>query len=158
MDFATVTIDVVEYYESAAEDKRVTLDYHRAPDRPLELHGDRDLLFEAQADLIDNAIKFAPEGGHVSIQPLPDATGHRHHDRRRRPWPPPEERQAVLRRFYRAETSTHTAGSGLGLSLAAVATMHGMALRLNDVATGCSIALYAPRGRNAAARRPPPRE
>ncbi|WP_429450574.1 ATP-binding protein [Paraburkholderia sp. WC7.3g] len=159
VDLATVTNDVVEYYEPTAEDKRVTLDYHRAPDGPLELHGDRDLLFEALANLIDNAIKFAPEGVHLSIQPFRDATGIGITIADDGPWLPPEERQAVLRRFYRTETSRHTAGSGLGLSLAAaVATMHGMALRLNDVATGCSIALYAPRGRNAAARRPPPRE
>ncbi|MGU7775924.1 sensor histidine kinase [Burkholderia sp. MR1-5-21] len=159
VDLATVTDDVVEYYEPTAEDKRVTLDYRRVHGGPLELQGDRNLLFEALANLVDNAIKFAPEGGHVSIQPFRDATGIGITIADDGPGIPPEERQTVLRRFYRAETSRHTPGSGLGLSLAAaVATMHGMALRFNDVAAGCSVTLFVPRGRNAAARRPAPHE
>jgi signal transduction histidine kinase len=48
----------------------------------------------------------------------------------------------VLRRFYRGEASRHTPGNGLGLSLThAVAGMHGMSIRFNDVPTGCSVTL-----------------
>ncbi|KAG8150356.1 sensor histidine kinase [Burkholderia catarinensis] len=146
VDLATITDDVVEYYEPTAEDKRVTLEYRRTPDGPLELQGDRNLLFEALANLVDNAIKFAPEGGRVSIQPFCNATGFGVSIADDGPGIAPDERQAVLRRFYRTETSRHTPGSGLGLSLAAaIATMHGMALRFDDVETGCSVTLYASR-------------
>ncbi|MGU7782722.1 sensor histidine kinase [Burkholderia sp. PU8-34] len=157
VDLATVTDDVVEYYEPTAENKDITLDYRRAQDEPFELLGDRNLLFEALANLVDNAIKFAPDGGHVSIQSFRDAAGVGITIADDGPGIAPEERQAVLRRFYRAETSRHTAGSGLGLSLAsAIATMHGMTLRFNDVAAGCSITLYAPRARPERSRAPAP--
>ncbi|WP_368042236.1 sensor histidine kinase [Burkholderia metallica] len=155
VNLATIADDVVEYYEPTAEDKHVTLDYRRLPEGTLELQGDRNLLFEALANLVDNAIKFAPDGGHVSIQPFHDATGIGITITDDGPGIPPEERHAVLRRFYRAETSRHTHGNGLGLSLAsAVAAMHGMILRFNDVATGCSVTLLAP-GTQASAMRGP---
>lgn len=145
VDLATLTDDVVEYYEPTAENKRIALDYRRAPDGPLTVQGDRDLLFEALANLVDNAIKFAPDGGQVSILPFCDAGGVGITIADDGPGIAPAEREAVLRRFYRAEASRHTPGSGLGLSLTnAVANMHGMTLRFNDVAAGCSITLYTP--------------
>jgi signal transduction histidine kinase len=55
---------------------------------------------------------------------------------------PAEEREAVLRRFYRAERSRHTPGSGLGLSLvAAVARLHGLDLVIEDAKPGCRVTL-----------------
>ncbi|KVR69284.1 hypothetical protein WK24_12495 [Burkholderia vietnamiensis] len=154
VDLATVTDDVVEYYEPTAENKHITLDYRRVQNGPFELKGDRNLLFEALANLVDNAIKFSPDGGHVSVQPFRDSAGVGITIADDGPGIAPTERQAVLRRFYRVETSRHTTGSGLGLSLAAaIATMHGMTLRFNDVDVGCSVTLHAPRAPNAAARR-----
>jgi signal transduction histidine kinase len=53
---------------------------------------------------------------------------------------PPDERDPVLRRFYRTEASRHTPGSGLGLALvAAVARLHGMELLIGDASPGCRI-------------------
>jgi signal transduction histidine kinase len=55
---------------------------------------------------------------------------------------PAEEREAVLRRFYRTERSRHTQGSGLGLSLvAAVARLHGLHLVIEDAKPGCRVTL-----------------
>ncbi|KWF30529.1 hypothetical protein WT56_13565 [Burkholderia pseudomultivorans] len=145
VDVAAIIDDVAEYYEPTAENKGVTLDYRRPPDGLPAFQGDRDLLFEALANLVDNAIKFAPNNGHVSIQLFLDSTGFGITIADDGPGIPPRERQAVLRRFYRAEASRHTPGNGLGLSLAsAIAAMHGMLLQFNDTQTGCSVTLLAP--------------
>nr|WP_057929087.1 ATP-binding protein [Burkholderia ambifaria] len=153
VDLAAITDDVAEYYEPTAENKGVTLDYRRVPDGLPEFRGDRDLLFEALANLVDNAIKFAPINGHVSIRLFRDSTGFGVTIADDGPGIPPRERQAVLRRFYRAEASRHTPGNGLGLSLAsAIAAMHGMLLRFDDTQTGCSVTLLAPAMPVSAAR------
>ncbi len=90
------------------------------------MRGDRDLLFEAVANLVDNAIKFTPEGGRVSIElsrgdnetivRVTD-TGCGINE---------QEREAVLRRFYRSDKIRNTPGVGLGLNLvAAIVRLHG---------------------------------
>ncbi|REG52214.1 signal transduction histidine kinase [Paraburkholderia sp. BL6669N2] len=142
VDLAAVVDDVIEFYEPTAEEKGVTLEYRRAASGSIELQGDRNLLFEAIANVVENAIKFAPEGGHVSVDVLRDGAGFGITIADDGPGISPDERQAVLRRFYRGEASRHTPGNGLGLSLThAVAGMHGMSIRFNDVPTGCSVTL-----------------
>ena len=103
------------------------------------MRGDPSLLFEAVGNLVDNALKFTPPGGRVRCAPLPPyALGFEVTDIR--PGIPAEQREAVLRRFYRAEQSRHTPGSGLGLALvAAVARLHGMDLSITDAAPGCMV-------------------
>jgi signal transduction histidine kinase len=91
------------------------------------MRGDPSLLFEAVANLVDNALKFTPRGGRVSVRGFArDGTvGFEVTDTG--PGIPEDEAASVLRRFYRAETSRNTPGSGLGLSLvAAIARLHGM--------------------------------
>ncbi len=147
VDLATVADDVVEFYEPTADEKRLTLDYRRPAPGTFKVQGDPNLLFEALANLVENAIKFAPEAGHVSGELFRDPAGFGITIADDGPGIAPEERQAVLRRFYRAETSRHTPGSGLGLSLAsAVAGMHGMSIRFNDVPAGCSVTLFRSHG------------
>ncbi len=119
-----VAAEVVELYEPLAEaaGNRLLLD----PGPAAALHGDRDLLVELAANLVDNAIKFTPGGGTVRVSVL---------QRDRRPvlrvadtgiGIAAAERDAVLRRFYRSDKSRHIHGSGLGLSLAsAIARLHG---------------------------------
>ena len=142
VDLAAVVDDVIEFYEPTAEEKRVTLDYRRTASGSIELEGDRNLLFEAIANVVENAIKFAPEEGHVSVDLFRDAAGFGITIADDGPGIEPDERQAVLRRFYRGEASRHTPGNGLGLSLThAVAGMHDMSIRFNDVPTGCSVTL-----------------
>jgi signal transduction histidine kinase len=108
--------------------------------------GDRDLLFQALANLIDNAIKYGASGGVVvlSMQPLPDEVRITVSDRG--PGIPETDRPKVLERFHRLEPSRTTKGSGLGLSLAAaVARLHGGELRLADNAPGLAAVLVLPR-------------
>ena len=121
--------EVCDIYEPIAENKRIDL---RAGARQrLSVRGDRDLLFEAVANLVDNAIKFTPEGGRVDVELIRGGnetivrvsdTGSGISD---------QEREAVLRRFYRSDKIRNMPGVGLGLSLvAAIVKLHGFRLAI----------------------------
>jgi signal transduction histidine kinase len=123
--------EVCDVYEPIAENKNVDLLVEIA--HPLTVLGDRDLLFEAVANLVDNAIKFVPEGGKVGIELLrsddntvvrvtDSGSGISEH-----------EREVVLRRFYRSEKTRSTPGVGLGLNLvAAIVKLHGFRLVIHS--------------------------
>src|SRR6266853_450561 len=121
---APVLREVGDLYEPIAEDKHVTLTVEAADEATV--HGDRDLLFEAVANLVDNAVKFTPEGGRVELALLrrQGETVIRVSDTG--PGIPEMERGAVTKRFYRSDKSRRTEGLGLGLSLvAAIVNLHG---------------------------------
>ena len=108
----------------------------------LQMSGDPSLLFEAISNLVDNAIKFSPEGGCVAVRTYchKDRIGVAVSDNG--PGIPHHEREAVLRRFHRLEKSRHTPGSGLGLSLvAAVAKLHGLSLTIDSAYPGSCVTL-----------------
>ena len=108
--------------------------------------GDRDLLFQAVANLIDNAIKYTPPGGRIVLGLSPTAEGAELYVADTGPGIPPDQRERVFDRFHRLESSRSTPGSGLGLSLVrAVARLHGATIRLTDNAPGLRIALLLPR-------------
>jgi signal transduction histidine kinase len=108
------------------------------------VRGDRDLLFEAVANLVDNAIKFTPEGGKVDIELLRGDsetiisvtdTGCGISE---------QEREAVLRRFYRSDKIRNTPGVGLGLNLvAAIVKLHGFRLAIHS-GPGCRAEIVCP--------------
>jgi signal transduction histidine kinase len=122
--------EVCDLYEPIAENKNVDLRVE-VRDR-VDVLGDRDLLFEAVANLVDNAIKFTPEGGRVEIELLRAGkeaiirvtdTGCGITE---------QEREAVLRRFYRSDKIRSTPGVGLGLNLvAAIVRLHGFRLTIH---------------------------
>ena len=108
------------------------------------MHGDRDLLFEAVANLVDNAVKFTPEGGRVELALL--------HQQREivirvsdtGPGIPEIEREAVTKRFYRSDKSRRTEGLGLGLSLvAAIVKLHGFRFTI-AAGPGCTVEIACP--------------
>jgi signal transduction histidine kinase len=122
--------EIGDIYEPIAENKNVDLRVevkHR-----VDVFGDRDLLFEAVANLVDNAVKFTPEGGRVGLELIRDNnetivrvvdTGCGIGE---------QELEAVLRRFYRSDKIRNTPGVGLGLSLvAAIVKLHGFRLVLH---------------------------
>ena len=135
--------EVSDMYEPIAEDKGIALVVH-SPHQPTT-HGDRDLLIEAVANLVDNAIKFTPAGGKVeiglfaghgeSIVRVKDTgAGINEH-----------ERDAVLRRFYRSHKVKHTSGLGLGLNLVgAIARLHGFRFTIFP-GSGCVVEIGCPR-------------
>ncbi len=129
--------EVAELYDPIAEDKGVVLRVETDDATPVI--GDRDLLFEAVANLVDNAVKFTPPSGsvQVSLRPGPDGPVIRVADTG--PGIDPADRDAVTRRFYRADKSRGTQGVGLGLSLvAAIVKRHGFTLVIS-VGPGCVV-------------------
>ncbi len=123
VDAARIVGDVAELYEPVAERRGVELSVETASGDGLR--GDRDLLFQAVANLVDNAIKFSPAGGRVVVRSDANADGVRIAVEDRGPGIPEAARARALERFYRLDSSRTTPGSGLGLSLvAAVARLH----------------------------------
>jgi signal transduction histidine kinase len=140
LDLATLLHDVAELYEPLASDKDQSLQVSAATG--LSVNGDRDLLFQALANLIDNAIKYTPSGGRIALTAAREdgAVAIRVSDSG--PGIPPELRGKVLQRFFRVDTSRSAPGHGLGLSLVqAVAQLHGAELRLEDEGPGLRVML-----------------
>jgi signal transduction histidine kinase len=133
---------VCDIYEPIAENKDIVLKVAASPE--LSVHGDRDLLIEAVANLVDNAVKFIPAGGRVDIALIRGEgesvvrvsdTGCGIGE---------GGRDAVLRRFYRWEKDRNTPGVGLGLNLvAAIVKLHGFRLVIFP-GPGCRVEIACP--------------
>ena len=120
---------VAELYAPVAEEKEIGFDLDRGGPA-IMLNGDGDLVFEAVANLVDNAIKYTPRGGRVGLALAADRSGAVVRVWDTGPGIPPEESEAVMRRFYRLDPSRHLPGTGLGLSLvAAIAMYHARAVQ-----------------------------
>ena len=121
--------EVGDIYAPVAEDGHIILQVVSGDDATVR--GDRDLLLEAVANLVDNAVKFTPAGGHVELALL-----HRKNESIVRvsdsgPGIRAHEQEAVKRRFYRSDRSRTTFGFGLGLSLvSAIVKLHGFRLTI----------------------------
>jgi signal transduction histidine kinase len=142
VDLAEIAAEAVELYGPMAETRNIQLCADFAENASVT--GDRDLLFEAAANLIDNAIKFTPDNGKIEVR-VTRADGHTLlRVRDTGPGISEEEREAVTRRFYRADKSRRTPGVGLGLSLvSAIAKLHGFRLVING-GPGCTIEILCP--------------
>jgi len=123
--------EVCDIYEPIAENKNV--DLRVVVGQPLSVLGDRDLLFEAVANLVDNAVKFAPEGGRVGIELIRGDDNAIVRVTDSGAGISDQEREVVLRRFYRSEKMRSTPGVGLGLNLvAAIVKLHGFRLLIHS--------------------------
>jgi len=144
VDLTALVFDAADYYEPLAEDREQTLSVKAAPG--VQLVGDRDLLFQAMANLLDNAIRYTPMGGEVQVILEVKAPGDAELTvADTGPGIPPAAYQQVFQRFFRLEASRSTPGSGLGLSLVkAVADIHGMTIRVSDNSPGTRITLGVP--------------
>jgi signal transduction histidine kinase len=150
LDVSTLLADLAELYGAVAEEHGLSL-VLRVPDT-LEVFGDRDLIQQAVANLLDNAIKFSPGGGgritlaaeaaasgQVVVTVADEGIGI-----------PEADRGRVVERFFRGETARHTPGSGLGLALVqAVATLHDGSLVLEDARPGVRAVLRLAAGQSA---------
>jgi PAS domain S-box-containing protein len=131
-----------DLYDPIAENKSVTLRVE-TPDGAA-VRGDRDLLFEAVANLVDNAVKFTPEGGRVELALL-----HQNGETVIRvsdsgPGISEAEREAVTQRFYRSDKSRNTKGLGLGLSMvAAIIKLHSFRFSIS-AGPGCTVEIACP--------------
>ncbi|MCP1849137.1 MULTISPECIES: sensor histidine kinase [unclassified Bradyrhizobium] len=143
VNLVEIAAEVVELYDAAAEEVTTRLDL--AGDRAVLVTGDRDLLFDAIANLVDNAIKHGRAGGRVTVTCDNDERGAVISIADDGPGIPAEQHDRVFKRFYRLEQSRYTPGNGLGLSLvAAVASLHGARIELRDNAPGLLCRLVFP--------------
>jgi len=132
---ADVVREVGDLYEPIAEDKCIAFKV-AAEIEPI-VRGDRDLLFEAVANLVDNAVKFTPKGGNVELTLLRLGGECVVRVRDSGPGIGAGERDIIARRFYRSDKSRHTAGLGLGLSLVtAIVKLHGFRFAISS-GPGC---------------------
>jgi len=154
-DIAEVARDVGELYEPLAEDKGLTLEVDAKQHAAVK--GNRELVSQALANLVDNAIKYAAPSSNASgavngerneilvkADAEPDRIVLTVSDRG--PGIPHADRSRVVGRFVRLERSRSLPGSGLGLSLvSAVARLHGGELKLEDNAPGLKARISLPR-------------
>jgi signal transduction histidine kinase len=143
VNLVEIADEVVELYDAAAEESRSCLTMAGHGEVPAI--GDRDLIFDAIANLVDNAIKHGRAGGQVVVRcetvdgsPVVSITDNG-------PGIPADQHDQVFKRFYRLEQSRYTPGNGLGLSLvAAVARLHGARIEMSDNAPGLRFKLCFP--------------
>ncbi|HTJ95002.1 MAG TPA: HAMP domain-containing sensor histidine kinase [Pararobbsia sp.] len=133
--------DIEDLYRPLAEDKGIDFVAEIGATDEVVIHGDRALLFEALSNLLDNAIKFTEQGG-VRLALLTTHAGPRIEVRDTGRGIAADDRDAVLQRFYRAESSRHIAGSGLGLSIvSAVVGLHDFGFTIEAANPGTRITL-----------------
>ncbi len=143
VDLAPLLHDLGELYEAAAEERGQRLE----PDIPVSLpvFGDRDMIQQAVANLLDNALKFAPAGSRIQLSAAVGADGISIVVADAGPGIPEDDRERATERFFRGEAARHTPGSGLGLALVqAVANLHGGGLALEDNRPGLRAVLRFP--------------
>jgi signal transduction histidine kinase len=150
LDLSAIFVNVIDAFAPAVEDAGKRLDAKIKP--AIHVSGDRELLTQMLANLVENAIRHTPAGARIEV-----ALGS---DRGRivgtvtdnGPGAPAEERERIFQRFYRLEHSRSTPGSGLGLSLVkAVADLHGIALDVRDAEPGLQIVMRFPEGQQPGA-------
>jgi signal transduction histidine kinase len=141
VNLSEIAREVVELFDAAAEESGAHLTF--VEDQQVFVAGDRELLFDAVANLVDNAIKYGRKAGKVNVE-----VAHRNDEAVLSvaddgPGIPAEERANVFKRFYRLERSRTTPGNGLGLSIvAAVAHMHGARIETLDNLPGLKLTLW----------------
>jgi PAS domain S-box-containing protein len=131
-----------DLYDPIAENKGVTLRVEALDGAAVR--GDRDLLFEAVANLLDNAVKFTPEGGKVELVTLHQGSDTIIRVSDTGPGIPETDREAVTQRFYRSDKSRNIKGLGLGLSMvAAIVKLHGFGFKIS-AGPGCTAEIACP--------------
>ncbi len=129
-DLVQTVADVAELYGPVFAEKNITFIWRR-PEGTHPAVGDRELWMQALSTLVENALKYTPAGGRVSLALDVQSINPRLVLRDSGPGIPEVERENVFRRFYRLERHRGERGSGLGLSLvAAVCDLHGAAIVL----------------------------
>ncbi len=143
VDLGAIVGGIVDVYEPAAEEAGHLLQW-MAPSDPCRVRGERNLLGQVAANLIENALRHTPPGTNVTVAVQSDGgtvlsvtdTG---------PGIPAGERGNVLQRLYRLERSRTSDGSGLGLSLvAAICELHGATLTLSNAGPGLAVRIAFP--------------
>lgn len=135
LDLRSLTDRAADLYREVAEDRQITLVLDQ-PD-PVEASADAIRLGQAVNNLVDNALKYTPAGGRVTLSVRQEPAGPRVVVSDTGPGIPPGEREAIFRRLYRGDTSRSQRGLGLGLSLVkAIVEAHGGQVLVDDAPGG----------------------
>jgi signal transduction histidine kinase len=140
VNLSELVASMVELYAPVSEERGIRLE--SAVGEGAQVQGSRQLLAQALANLLDNAIKFTPEGGRIRVSLRTPAAGPEVIVEDNGPGIPADKREIVLGRRVRLDQARKVPGSGLGLSLvAAVTKLHGARLVLDDAAPGLKVSL-----------------
>jgi signal transduction histidine kinase len=135
VDMRALVNRAADLYREVAEQKAITLAVE--PAGPAELEGDPVRISQALSNLVDNALKYTPEGGRVTVAAAREADAVTVTVSDTGPGVPAAEREAVWRRLYRGDASRSQRGLGLGLTLVrAVAEAHGGSATVGDAPGG----------------------
>jgi len=138
VDVTSILNDLEELYEPVIEERGQTLSVQI--NEPMRLFSDRDMLFQAFANLLDNAIKYTPSGGEIVIKSYKENQLWHVEINDNGPGIPEDQHEKVVQRFYRLDQSRTTPGSGLGLSLVfAVLKLHKLDLKFFDNKPGLKV-------------------
>lgn len=137
LDLSALLTGLAELYEASAEESGLTFETAIAPG--VTMLGERMQITRLVSNLLDNAIKYVPEGGHVRLTLSPGPRVTVEDDG---PGIPRDQHERIFQRFARATLPGEKPGHGLGLALSrAIAQRHGMLLRLGDGPTGAQFIL-----------------
>jgi signal transduction histidine kinase len=141
VDLSEIANKVADAYQPVAEKESIRLATHL--DTALLMHGDKELLSQMIANLLDNALRYTPGGGRVEVIGERTSRGVSLSVSDDGPGIPPKHLKAIFHRFYRVEaTPQKSAGTGLGLSLvAAIAELHELDYSASDNQPGLRITL-----------------
>jgi signal transduction histidine kinase len=140
LDLAEVAREVVEAFAPTAEDEGKTLVTRL--DVSLPLAGDKELLAQMIANLVDNALGHTPAGVRIEVGGERTAAGIALWVSDNGPGVAPADAEAIFGRFYRAGEAHRASGAGLGLALvAAIADLHGLDCRASDNGPGLRVTL-----------------
>lgn len=145
VDLGEVLQTIAEIYADVAEDDGKSLSLAQPQETTDRIHGDRELLTQMFANLVENALRHCPSGTTIKLSVA-------RQDERvvagvadNGPGIPADEHEKVFQRLYRLDHSRSTPGSGLGLSLVrAIADLHGASITLGDGQPGLAVAVSFP--------------
>lgn len=138
VDINSILYDLQELYEPLTEEKQQTFEVQIS--KPMLVLADRDMLFQAFANLLDNAIKYTPSKGNIIIKSFKENRKWYIEITDNGPGIPEQEHEKVVQRFYRLDQSRTTPGSGLGLALVfAVLKLHQFELSFADNQPGLCV-------------------
>ncbi|MGC3982581.1 MAG: HAMP domain-containing sensor histidine kinase [Steroidobacteraceae bacterium] len=140
LNLGKLVTEIAELYAPLAEERGITLAMERMEESRVQ--GSRQLLAHAVANLLDNAVKYTPAGGRITVSVTGESEGVVLRVTDNGPGIPAADRERVLQRFVRLDSTQAEPGTGLGLSLvAAVCRFHHASLSLEDAGPGLSVCL-----------------
>ncbi|MGX5831558.1 ATP-binding protein [Mesorhizobium sp. 43Arga] len=151
LDLDEILQIIAEIYTGVAEDDGKVLSPAQLNETADPIHGDRELLTQMFANLVENALRHCPPGTTIKLSVKRQGERVLASVADNGPGIPPDERERVFQRLYRLDHSRSTPGNGLGLSLVrAIADLHGASIALDDCQPGLAVVVSFPLVRSAA--------